>query len=152
MVRSWNLFQKKNISELLYYQDLKASSQCTQAYNKANKILGLNNRNIVYKSKSILLPLYKSLVRTHLEYCVVVWSPHYHKDKLLLERIQRCFTRMIPGLKKLPHNSRLKELKLWSLACWLNRDLQDDTGSRQSTLANSSHEMYNVILEDTVWS
>ena len=29
--------------------------------------------------------------------------------------IQRRFTRMIPGLKKLPYNSRLKELKLWTL-------------------------------------
>ena len=30
-------------------QDLKASQQCTQAYNKARRILGMINRNIVYR-------------------------------------------------------------------------------------------------------
>ena len=54
----------------LFSHNLKVSSQCTQAYNKASKILGMINRNIVYRSKSILVPLYKSLVRPHLEYCV----------------------------------------------------------------------------------
>lgn len=95
--------------------DLKVSSQCIQAYNKASKILGLINRNIVYRSSNILVPLYKSLVRPHLEYCIAAWSPYYQKDKILLERIQRRFTRMIPGLQHLSYDNRLKKLKLWSL-------------------------------------
>jgi len=32
----------------------------------------------------ILLNLYKSLVRLHLEYSVSAWSPHYIKDKELV--------------------------------------------------------------------
>jgi len=52
-------------------QDLKASQQ---AYNKARRILGMINRNIVYRSKDIMVPLYKSLVRPHLEYCTAAWS------------------------------------------------------------------------------
>ena len=44
--------------------DLKASSlQCVKAYSTANRILGVINRSIVYKSRNILLNLYKSLVR-----------------------------------------------------------------------------------------
>ena len=35
----------------------------------------------------------------YLEYCTVAWSPHYVEDKVLLERIQRRFSRIIPGLK-----------------------------------------------------
>jgi len=98
-------------------------------------MLGLINRNILYRSKDIMVPIYKSLVHPHLEYCIVVWSPHYQKDKILLERIQRCFTRMIPGVKKMPYESRLEELKLPSKVfrgqketCWFNRGLQDDMG------------------------
>ena len=49
--------------------DLKVSQQCSQAYSKASKMLGVLNRSIVYKSKDIMLKLYKSLVRPHLEYC-----------------------------------------------------------------------------------
>ena len=33
--------------------DLKASHQCTAAGNKANRILGMINRTIVYKSKEV---------------------------------------------------------------------------------------------------
>jgi len=46
-----------------------------------NRVLGVINRCIVYKTKDILLCLYKSLVHPHLEYCTVAWSPHYVKDK-----------------------------------------------------------------------
>ena len=103
--------------------DLKVSLQCVKAYSTANRILGVINKSIVYKSRNILLNLYKSLVRPHLEYCTVVWSPHYVKDKELLERVQR-FTRMIPELKQLAYANRLDSLKLWTLeerrACGLN--------------------------------
>jgi len=63
----------------------------------------------------ILLSLYKSLVRPHLEYCIPAWSPHYVKDKELIERIQHRFTRMFPELRKLPYLRRLDYLKLWTL-------------------------------------
>ena len=92
------------------------SQQCSQAYSKASKLLGVLNRSIfVYKSKDIMLKLYKSLVRPHLEYCTAAWSPHYVKDKELLERIQRRFTRLIPELKGLSYSDRLNALKLWTL-------------------------------------
>ena len=95
--------------------DLKASTQCTQAYSKANRMLGMINRSIVYKRQDIMLCLYKTLVRPHLEYCTAAWSPHYIKDKVLLERVQRRFTRMIPVLKELPYADRLNKLMLWTL-------------------------------------
>ena len=91
------------------------SKHCSQAYAKANKLLGVINRTIVYKSSDILLQLYKSLVRPHLEYCISAWCPHYIKDKQLLERIQHRFTRMIPGMKELPYTQRLRKLGLWTL-------------------------------------
>ena len=95
--------------------NMKSSQQCLQAYNKANKVLGVINRSIVYKKKDVLVKLYKSLVRPHLEYCTAAWSPHYGKDKGLLERIQHRFTRMVPGLKHLPYEQRLIQLRLWTL-------------------------------------
>jgi len=59
-----------------------------------------------------MLRLYKSVVRPHLEYCTVVWSPHYVKDKELIERIQHRFTRMIPEIKDKPYLERLQQLNL----------------------------------------
>ena len=101
--------------------DLKSSNQCVHAYQKANRILGMINRTITWKSADILLPLYKTLVRPLLEYCTVAWSPHYVKDKSLLERIQHRFTRMVPGLKNKSYEERLQQLGLWTLEERRNR-------------------------------
>ena len=68
--------------------DGKTLSQCQYVYNKAIRILRMINRTIRYKERRIMVRLYKSLVRPHLEYCVSAWSPHYLKDKELLERVQ----------------------------------------------------------------
>jgi len=61
----------------------------------------------------------KSVVRPHVEYCTSAWSPHYVKVKELIERIQRRFTRTIPGIRDLglPYDKRLQQLtgSLWTL-------------------------------------
>jgi len=82
---------------------------------KAMRILGIINRTIVFRHQDIMLRLYKSLVRPHLEYCTAAWSSYYCKDKELIKRVQRRFTRMIPDLKDLPYEQRLAKTKLWSL-------------------------------------
>ena len=68
-----------------------------------------------------MVRLYKTLVRPHLEYCVSVWSPHYTKDKELLERVQHRFTRMIKEVLDKDYLDRLKELNLWTLEERRNR-------------------------------
>ena len=44
--------------------DIKVSEQCGIAAAKGNQILGLLRRNIVYKEKELIIPLYKTIVRT----------------------------------------------------------------------------------------
>jgi len=39
---------------------------------KRIRILGMINRTIRYKERGIMVGLYKSLVRQHLEYCVIM--------------------------------------------------------------------------------
>ena len=85
------------------------------------RALGMINRSIQYKSKSVLLCLYKTLVRPHLEYCTQIWSPHYSRDKQLLEKVQHRFTRMVPGMKVLPYKERLRQLGLWTIEERRNR-------------------------------
>ena len=48
--------------------DMKVSVQCGIAAAKGNQILGLIKRNIVYKEKELIIPLYKTIVRPHLEF------------------------------------------------------------------------------------
>lgn len=101
--------------------NLKVSSQCAQAYGKASRMLGVIYRTIKYKTKDVMLSLYKSLVRPLLEYCTAAWSPHYVKDRELLERIQHRFTKMIPEIRDLPYEGRIDHLGLWTLEERRNR-------------------------------
>jgi len=41
-----------------------------------------------------MLSLYKTLARLHVEYCASAWSPDYKKDKELIEKVQRRFTKV----------------------------------------------------------
>ena len=94
--------------------DMKVSEQCGIAASKGNQILGLIRRNITYKGKKLIIPLYKAIVRPHLEYCIQAWRP-YRKDIDTLERIQRRATKMIPELRDLSYEERLKECGLTTL-------------------------------------
>ena len=53
---------------------------------KAFSMLGFIGQNTEYRSWDVLLKLYKTLVRPHLEYCVQFWSPYYRKDIIKLEK------------------------------------------------------------------
>ena len=77
------------------------------------RIIGIINRTIVFRHPDIMLRLYKSLVRqasSRILYSSVV--PSLLKDKELIERVQRRFTRMIPDLKNLSYEQRLAKTKL----------------------------------------
>ena len=61
------------------------TEQCRIAASKANQVIGMIRRNITYKDKSLIVPLYKAIVRPHLEYCIQAWSPYLRKDIDMLE-------------------------------------------------------------------
>ena len=102
--------------------DLKPSRQCQVAYNKATKISALIRRTIVNRSPYIMTKLFKAIVRPHVEYGMVLWSPWYIKDKELVERVQRRYTKSIQGLKSMSYIERLQALKLWTLEERRNRN------------------------------
>ena len=62
-----------------------------------------------------MLTLYKSLIRSHLEYCCPLWHPDKIQDIQKLEGIQRTFTKKIVGLSNMNYWERLASLKLMSL-------------------------------------
>ena len=95
--------------------NMKVSEQCRIAASKGNQVLGMIRRNITYKEKSFIVPLYKAIVRPHLEYCILAWNPHLRKDIDMLEKIQRRATKLIPGLSDLRYEERLKECGLTTL-------------------------------------
>jgi len=95
--------------------NLKFDCHVNEKVIKAYAILGLIYRNFKYISSDTFVLLYKSLVRSHLEYAVSVWSPSRLQDIEKLEKVQKRATRMITQLKNYSYEARLKWLNLPTL-------------------------------------
>ena len=55
------------------------------------------------------------MIRPHLEYCNVIWSPLFKRQSIKIEAVQRRATKTIISLKDLPYKDRLKSLQIPSL-------------------------------------
>jgi len=71
--------EEKNLGVTIH-KSLKVATNVANAVKKANRVLGILSRTLLFMEKSILLPLYMTLVRPHLEYAVQAWAPHLIKD------------------------------------------------------------------------
>lgn len=83
----------EEIKDLGIILDRKLSfvSHTTSLSMRCHRILGYIWRNSKGLSSNAFILLYKALVRSILEYCCVVWSPHYGVHVKILERVQRKF-------------------------------------------------------------
>jgi len=77
--------------------------------------MGMIRRTITNKTAEGMMTLYKSLVRPTLEYCLPVWKPFTKKDLDQIEKVQKRYTKMIEGCKKLGYEDRLIKLGITSL-------------------------------------
>ena len=67
------------------------------------------------RSPFLMITLFKTMVRSKLEYCCPVWNPHKISDIKAIENIQRNFTRRINGCQDLDYWARLRKLGIMSL-------------------------------------
>jgi hypothetical protein len=95
--------------------DLKWSKQVRSAACKANNMLAVLNNTFTYKDKNLIRTLYCTYVRPHLEFAIQAWCPYYSKDINELEKVQRRATKLIPELRHLEYEDRLKALNLTTL-------------------------------------
>ena len=99
---------------------LLLNDQIESCISKANQMLCWISRNLISREKSLMLRVYKTLIRPHLEYCVQLWNPaaeHGNWSLILrIESVQRRFTRMIEEVGLLPYSERLWILQLTTLA------------------------------------
>ena len=95
--------------------NLSFVSHIAEKVGKAYQMLGIINRNFKQLDKTSFMLLYKSLIRSSLEYCQSVWSPSKVSDICSLEKVQKRATKMVVNCKKLSYLERLKFLRLPTL-------------------------------------
>ena len=72
-------------------------------------------RTITFKSRDIMVPLFKTIIRPLLENAAPVWQPYMRKHINLIESVQRHYTRCIIGMSELDYEKRMRVLDLPSL-------------------------------------
>ena len=63
-----------------HYQQRPQVTKTEKSCKTANRVLGFIARNFRYKNKELIHPLYKSLIRPHLDHAMQFWSPHLRRD------------------------------------------------------------------------
>lgn len=96
---------------------------------KAFKMLGFINRSTInFKNSFTFKTLYFSLVRSHLEFGSIVWSPHYFSHISLIENVQYKFLKLLCFKLNIPisrdsYNLQITQLGITS--CDLRRKVAD---------------------------
>ena len=103
--------------DLGVYVDEKMSfeTHVTKSINMANKMTGIVNRNFRLMGEDVFMNLYKTLIRPHLEYASVVWSPSTIRDQRRIEGVQRRATKLVSSVSELSYHERLRKLGIPSL-------------------------------------
>jgi len=94
---------------------LKFDEHIDEKINKAYQMLGIIKRNFIHLTPDSFVVLYKSIVRSHLEYSECVWNPHHQQLIEKLEKVQKRATKLIIAVKLLKYEERLRYLNLPTL-------------------------------------
>ena len=116
--------------------------------NKAKQCIGWISRSVISRSASVMVTIYKSLIRPHLEYCVQLWSPYPRYGNwgiiMSIENVQRTFTRLIDEIGLLTYEERLKKLNLTTLLERRARGDLIETYRIASGIANYGGNLFSV--------
>ena len=94
---------------------LKFRKHISNIVSKANQRKFPILRSFLTRNPANLIRAFKVYIRPLLEYASTTWSPSFITDILLLESVQRDFTKRVPGCSHLSYTERLSFLKLPTL-------------------------------------
>ena len=95
--------------------DLSWSPHVNSIASTARKVAAWVLSAFKSRNRITMMTLYKSLVRSHLEYCCPLWNSNKMSDIEQIEGVQRTFTSRIWGFQHLNYWQRLRALNLMSL-------------------------------------
>ena len=95
--------------------DLTWKSQISSVVSKGKSFAAWVLSVFRSREPEVMMTLYKTYVRSQLEYCSLLWHPQKIEDIDAIEGVQRTFTSKILGLSHMNYWERLEALNLMSL-------------------------------------
>jgi len=119
-VRDRGLVPKDYYSFLSYCRDLGVTVASDLSFSmhvknivaKAHQRANVIHRCFISRNTDLLVRAYLTYVRPLLEYNSIIWSPHSIGDVDAIEKVQRRFTKRIPGFKNYSYVERLHLLHM----------------------------------------
>ena len=74
--------------------ELKFRRHISDCINNGNRVTGLIRRSFLHITSKSFRKLYKTLIRPHLAYGNVLWSPRYKKDIEAIEKAHKSATKL----------------------------------------------------------
>lgn len=108
----------KKVSEVkdlgvIFDTELRFECHVNNVIKRGLKMLGFINRNTKeFKNVTALKNLYSALVRSHIDYCSIVWYPSYQNNIQRLEKIQRRFIGKLSFITNIYKNIKKYEDRL----------------------------------------
>ncbi|RUS69732.1 hypothetical protein EGW08_022508 [Elysia chlorotica] len=103
----------KDLTEVLsswcemYADDTKVSASVDTHSARQMLQMEIDRRSYQFLDSESMRLLFTALVRPHLEFANVAWSPRFQKDKNLIEGVLRRAPKLVPRLTNLPYGDRL---------------------------------------------
>ena len=119
---------------VIVFSDMSWSHQVSSMASRARKVAAWVLSAFKCRNRITMLTLYKSLVRSHLEYCCPLWNTSKISDIQQIEGAQRTFTSKIWGVQHLDYWQRRREryiiIHMWKI---LHQRCSNDHGINFST-------------------
>ena len=89
-------------------KNFKFTELCANVVKKANQMLGIIKHKLKYKSKDVIVKLYKTSVRPHLDFCIQFRNPSLMGEKKIIESVQGRALKLINGYKNISYVDKLR--------------------------------------------
>ena len=129
--------------------NMKPTIQCEKAAKEANKALGMITRAFHYRTREVMVPLYKAFVRPKMEHAVSVWRPWLLGEIESLEKVQRRMVRMLNGVNGNSYEEKLQRIGLTTLEERRNRgDMVETYKTLKGRNRVEKNEWFEICEED----
>ena len=120
---SYTTMTGEHIQEVEHTRDLGVIMSSSGTFKKhiqntvlsANMMCGWVLRTFKTRHRTLMMTLWKSLVRSKMDYCCQLWSPNLTGDIQAIEQVQRSYVRKISGMQGMSYWQQLSALSLYSL-------------------------------------